>query len=343
MTKRVALITGVEGQDGVYLSRLLARQGYKIVGTTRPSSLDGARMKPYLTDVVVEQADIRDRERVADLLERYRPDEFYNLAGFSSVGASWDHAELVAEVNGTAVLRILETLRTHRDRTGQSPRFYQASSSEMFGLAPTQPQDEHTAHHPRSPYAAAKSFAHYLVMNYRESHGLFACNGILYNHESPLRPLNFVTRKITRAAAEISLGLRDHVSLGNLQVKRDWGAAEDYVRAMWLMLQQPEPDDYVVASGTARPLSDLLECAFASAGLEDPTRFVVHDESLIRPVDVPELRGDADHARAVLGWHSAMPFPRMIEQMVRADTLRLQRGQEEGSWVLDLPTGRDAP
>lgn len=331
---KTALITGVSGQDGVYLARLLVSLGYHVVGTVVPGSPTAARMAPYLRGIHIEPADIRDGERLSRLLDEYCPDEVYNLAAFSSVGASWDHAELVAEVNGMAVLRLLEAVVGYRDRTGLSPRVYQASTSEMFGLAVEQPQDEHTAHHPRSPYAAAKSFAHYLVLNYRESHGLFACSGILYNHESPLRPLHFVTRKITRAAAEIAAGIRSHLALGNLAIRRDWGAAQDYVQAMWLMLQQTEPDDYVVATGTSRPLTDLLDCAFTAAGLGDAAQFIVHDRSLVRPTDVPDLRGDADHARAVLGWEPTTPFASLIEEMVRADIRRLRRGQEEGLWVL---------
>jgi GDPmannose 4,6-dehydratase len=334
MKGRVALITGVTGQDGIYLSRLLRGKGYTVVGTHQPGSDTVAAMAPYLDGVIMEPADVRDAGRWAALLGHFLPAEVYNLAAFSSVGASWSAAEQVADINGMAVLRMLEVVLRHRDSTGQSPRIYQASSSEVYGLADHQPQTETTAHHPRSPYAVAKSFAHYLIVNYRESHGLYACNGILFNHESPLRPRHFVTRKITRTAAEISLGRRTGLALGNLDVRRDWGAAEDYVQAMWLMLQQEEPRDFVVATGSARSLHELLHVAFAAAGLGSSEEYVTVDEGLRRPADVPELRGDASRARALLGWSSQLSFEGIMSRMVEADLMRLRRGQEEGLWVL---------
>ena len=256
---RCALITGIGGQDGVLLARLLVKAGHRVVGLTRDDTAARTAIDAYLHGIEIVTADIRDSKTFGALLERVAPDEVYNLAGFSSVGASWEHPEVVAEINAMAVVGMLEQLRRYRDRTGREPRFYQASSSEMFGLAATQPQRIDTPHHPRSPYAASKSFAHNITVNYRESYGMYACSGILYNHESPLRPPQFVTRKVTRAVAEIREGKRTTLSLGNTDVRRDWGAAADYVDAMHRMLQQPEPSDYIIASGVSRPLSDWRE------------------------------------------------------------------------------------
>jgi GDPmannose 4,6-dehydratase len=235
----------------------------------------------------------------------------------------------VAETNALAVLRMLEELVAHRDRHGAAPRFYQPSSSEMFGVSDQQPQTETTPHYPRSPYAAAKSFAHHLTVNYRDSYGLFTCNGTLYNHESPLRGPQFVTRKITRSAAEIALGRREKLTLGNLDVCRDWGSAHDYVRSMHLMLQQDSPVDLIIATGRSRPLSELLEVAFAAAGLGDPRGYVEQDPDLMRPADVPDLRGDATKARELLGWAPAYSFEDTIGHMVAVDIERLETGIED--------------
>ena len=265
-----ALITGVAGQDGVYLARHLHSLGYRVVGTIAPGSDAHLAMTPYLIDADLLELDVRDRPGFAEALEDLRPSEVYNLAALTSVGASWRAAELVAETNAMAVLRMLEELVAFRDRHGEAPRFYQPSSSEMFGLADQQPQTESTPHYPRSPYAAAKSFAHHLTVNYRESYGLHTCTGVLYNHESPLRPLDFVTRKITRSVAEIALGRRETLTLGNLDVRRDWGFAGDYVRAMHLALRHEAPVDLIVATGEAHDLREVLDVAFAAAGLGSP-------------------------------------------------------------------------
>ena len=321
------LVTGVAGQDGVYLARHLLAEGYRVVGSVLPGN--AGRLAPYLADVDVIELDVRDSRGFAATLEAVRPDEVYNLAAFTSVGASWQNAELVGETNGMAVLRNLEVLLQYRDRHGEAPRYYQASTSEMFGLVDTQPQTERTPHHPRSPYAAAKSFAHHLTVNYRESHGLFACNGILYNHESPLRGEQFVTRKISRCVAEIALGRRDSITLGNLEVRRDWGAAADYVRSMHLTLTQDEPDDYLIATGVSHTLSDLLEVACEAAGIGSPAAYLRQDPALLRPADVPELRGDASKARDKLGWAPTISFAEVIGQMVRTDIERLRTGVEE--------------
>ena len=340
----VALITGVTGQDGVYLSRHLLAEGYRVVGTASPGGASIQAMAPYLVGVEVRELDVIDRQGFASMLEDCRPTEIYNLAAFSSVGASWGSAELVGEVNGMAVLRILEELVRYRERHGKVARFYQASTSEVFGAADQQPQNENTPHHPRSPYAAAKSFAHHLTVNYRESYGLFACSGLLYNHESPLRGGQFVTRKITRGVAEIALGLRESLTLGNLDVRRDWGAAEDYVRSMRLMLAQDEPSDFIIASGVCRSLSELLSVAFAAAGLGDGMQYVRQDPKLMRPADVAELRGDSTKAREGIGWAPTVTFEAVIEHMVHADMARLTSGIEEDPAYLDArlpgPVGR---
>ncbi|GAB3773414.1 GDPmannose 4,6-dehydratase [Nocardioides ginsengisegetis] len=326
---RKALITGVAGQDGVYLAHHLRNLGYDVVGTALPDSEATARMAPYLADIRVISLDARDRAGFGQALDDFRPDEVYNLAALTSVGASWKNAELVAETNAMAVLRMLEELVAHRERHGSAPRFYQPSSSEMFGISDQQPQTENTPHYPRSPYAAAKSFAHHLTVNYRDSYGLFTVNGTLYNHESPLRPEQFVTRKITRAVAEIALGRRTTLTLGNLDVRRDWGSAADYVRSMHLMLQQDEPTDLIVATGVARPLSELLAVAFDAAGLGDPERYVEQDPDLMRPADVMQLQGDATKARELLGWRPTQTFEEVIGHMVHVDMERLRTGVEE--------------
>lgn len=327
--RRTAFITGVAGQDGVYLARHLRAEGYRVVGTTLPDSAAAARMAPYLEDVTVLHLDSRDRDGFGRALDQHHPDEVYNLAAFTSVGASWRNAELVAETNAMAVLRMLEELVAYRDRHGSAPRFYQPSSSEMFGISDQQPQTENTPHYPRSPYAAAKSFAHHLTVNYRDSYGLFTCNGTLYNHESPLRPEQFVTRKITRAVAEIALGRRSTLTLGNLDVRRDWGAASDYVRSMHLMLSQDQPADLIVATGMSRPLRELLVVAFNAAGLGAPERYVEQDPELMRPADVMDLQGDPTKARELLGWEPTLSFEDVIAHMVRVDVQRLESGVEE--------------
>jgi GDPmannose 4,6-dehydratase len=332
--RRVALVTGVTGQDGIYLSHLLLARGYRVVGTTTRSSVG---LLPYLDGIELVTADVRDSEAMSALLRRVRPDELYNLAALSSVGASWQAAEQVAEVNGMAVLRLLETLVRLRDELGWTPRFYQASSSEIFGLAEHQPQNEWTPHRPRSPYGTAKSFAHHLTINYRESYGLFACSGVLFNHESPLRPTRFVTRKISRAVAEISLGLRTTVTLGNLDARRDWGSAADYVEAMWSMLQQETARDYVIATGSTASIRDFADLAFAVVGIDDPARYVEQDPAFMRPADVPQTWGDPARAVADLGWQARTALPALVQHMVATDVLRLRSGVEESPEYLFLP------
>jgi GDPmannose 4,6-dehydratase len=337
MSAKTALITGIAGQDGVYLARFLRDRGYRVVGSTAPVSRSLARLGTYLEGVEIVSMDLRDSAAMQELIMATKPDEIYNLAAMSSVGASWQHAAEVAEVNGMAVLRLLESLLRYRDRFGTAPRFYQASSSEIFGLAAQQPQDEGTPHYPRSPYGVSKSFAHHLTVNYRESYGLFACNGILFNHESPLRATQFVTRKIARSVAEIHLGLRDEFSLGNLDVRRDWGFARDYVEAMWLMLQQPQAEDYVIATGVVSSLRDFVEVAFAFVSIADPWGHIRQDLAMMRPADVPQTWGDPTRARERLGWSSATSFTALVEHMVGTDLKRLRTGVEEAPSLLSAP------
>jgi GDPmannose 4,6-dehydratase len=324
-----ALITGVAGQDGIYLARHLLGLGYRVIGTVRPDSAVTATRAPYLDGVELHHVDLRDRDAFTSLLDACRPQELYNLAGFTSVGASWGQAELVAETNGMSVLRMLEELRAYGHRHGDVLRYFQPSSSEMFGVSDQQPQTEGTPHHPRSPYAATKSFAHHLTVNYRESYGLFTCTGTLYNHESPLRGPQFVTRKITQAVAEIALGRRESVTLGNLDVRRDWGSAADYARSMHLMLQQESAQDFIIATGVSRPLSAVLEVAFETIGVSDAEAFVTRDPALMRPADVPDLRGDPTKAREQLTWEPTYSFEDVIQHMVRVDIERLTTGIDE--------------
>ena len=330
-----ALITGIGGQDGVLLARLLLRRGYRVVGLARKGSPSVARMQPYLSGVELVSGDIRDGDVIASLLARVAPTEIYNLAALSSVGASWNQPQLVAEINAMAVVGLLQHLREYRERSGTEPRFYQASSSEMFGLAAQQPQRVDTPHHPRSPYAAAKSYAHNITVNFRESYGLYACCGVLFNHESPLRPTHFVTRKITQAVAQIRAGRQQSLSLGNIDIRRDWGAAADYVNAMWRMLQQPHAHDHVIATGVSRPLREFIDVAFNAGGLQLADEFIQIDQELYRPADVPELRGDASTAQDALGWDAEWTFEGLVGSMVRADIARLESGVEEAESLLD--------
>jgi GDPmannose 4,6-dehydratase len=334
MSAKTALITGIAGQDGIYLARFLRAKGYRVVGSSAPASASLARLGTYLEGVEIARVDLRDGLAMQELIMRTKPDEIYNLAAMSSVGASWRHAEEVAEVNGMSVLRMLESLLRYRDKFAVAPRFYQASSSEIFGLAAQQPQDEGTPHYPRSPYGASKSFAHHLTVNYRESYGVFACNGILFNHESPLRSTRFVTRKITRGVAEIHLGLREGFSLGNLDVRRDWGFAGDYVKAMWLMLQQSEADDYVIATGVASSIRDFVEVAFACVNISDPWDRIRQDSAMMRPADVPQTWGSSAHAQKRLGWSPTTSFTELVEHMVATDLRRLRTGVEESPALL---------
>ena len=326
------LITGIGGQDGFLLTHDLLELGRTVVGTVPPGTTNRPELSAYLgglEGLEIVEHDVRDGVGFERLIETREVDEIYNLASLSSVGASWENAELVSETNGLAVLRMLEALRAFQDRHGRAPRLFQASSSEVFGPGDGRSQDETTPHHPRSPYAVAKCYAQHMVESFRESYGLFACSGILYNHESPLRGAGFVTRKITRAAAEIAHGGRESVSLGNLDVRRDWGHALDHVRCMRLMLEADAPADYVVGTGVSHSLEEFLCAAFESAGLGEPWPYVRHDPDLVRPGEVTERRGDATRAREQLGWIPEIPFRSMVEEMVRVDLQRVETGVEE--------------
>ena len=323
-----ALITGITGQDGPLLAHLLLDKGYDVSALIRRTyGQPAARVRSKLPDVRLLEGDLRDSESLLGVIGAVDPHEVYNLAGFSSVGRSWEEAELATDVTGLGVLRLLEALRTHTRGEMGAVRFYQASSSEMFGQPLESPQNELTAFHPRSPYGVAKAFAHHMTINYRESYGAFACCGILYNHESPGRGADFVTRKITRAAARISLGLQDELVLGNIDVRRDWGHAEDYVRAMWLMLQADTPDDYVIATGETHSLRDLLALAFARVGIEDWSHLVRQDLGLFRPAEVTALVGDAGKARQLLKWAPTRSFAGTIEEMVDSDLMDVRAAE----------------
>ena len=315
---RRALVTGITGQDGSYLAELLLEKGYEVVGVTRRLSAPNLERIEHLRGRVdLRQADLLDPMSLLDVVDEVRPHELYNLAAMSFVPASWRQPMLTGEYNALGVARILDAVR----RVDASIRFYQASSSEMFGKARETPQTEETPFHPRSPYGAAKAFAHHITVNYRESYGLFAVSGILFNHESPRRGLEFVTRKVSDGVARIKLGLADKLSLGNLDAHRDWGFAGDYVRAMWLMLQQDVPRDYVIATGVSRSVRELLEAAFGHVGL-DWRDHVRVDPVLLRPAEVDHLIGDASRARAGLGWSPVVDFERLVGMMVDADLAR---------------------
>jgi GDPmannose 4,6-dehydratase len=321
---RRALITGITGQDGSYLADLLLGEGYQVTGVVRRSSSENfARIEHIRGQLTLLQADLLDQLSLIDVLERAQPDEIYNLGAMSFVPTSWQQPVLTAEFDAVGVARMLEAVRLVNPRI----RFYQASSSEMFGKVREVPQRETTPFHPRSPYGVAKVYGHHITVNYRESYGLFACSGILFNHESPRRGLEFVTRKISDGVARIALGQADHLSLGNLNAERDWGFAGDYVRAMWRMLQQPEPDDYVVATGATHSVRDFAEVAFARAGL-DWSAYVREDVTLRRPAEVDQLVGDASHARRVLGWTPSVDFTGLVHLMVDADLAARRRGAQ---------------
>jgi GDPmannose 4,6-dehydratase len=315
-----ALITGITGQDGSYLAEFLTGRGYQVYGLVRGQN--NPRV-PLVTRAVpsirLVDGDLRDLPSLIGAMEVAEPDEVYNLGAMSFVGLSWKQAELTSEITGMGVLRILEAVRIHTRDDPSRIRFYQASSSEMFGKAQEVPQRETTAFHPRSPYGVAKAFGHHLTVNYRESYGAYACSGILFNHESPRRGREFVTRKVTRAAARIALGLQRTLTLGNLEARRDWGFAGDYVEAMWRMLQQDEPADYVIATGETHSIRDLLDLAFQRVGIVDWHRHVRQDPRLLRPADVDVLIGDASRARERLGWRPRGDFRSLIEMMVDAD------------------------
>ncbi len=317
MPKR-ALITGITGQDGSYLAELLLDKGYEVVGAVRRASAPNLwRIEHLLGRIQLRPADLLDQLSLIRLIDDVRPQELYNLAAMSFVPASWDQPMLTGEFNAQGVTRVLEAIRTVDPKI----RLYQASSSEMFGKVREVPQTELTPFYPRSPYGVSKVFGHYITVNYRESYDLFACSGILFNHESPRRGLEFVTRKVTDAVARIKLGLVDSLSLGNLDAHRDWGFAGDYVRAMWLMLQQDQPDDYVIATGVSHSVRELVEIAFGHAGL-GWQKSVKLDPSLIRPAEVDHLIGDASKAQTKLGWLPSVDFRGLVQMMVDADIAR---------------------
>lgn len=326
-----ALITGITGQDGLYLSELLAGKGYEVYGMVRGQSNPKISIvEQIVPSIELVEGDLTDLPSLISALEISQPDEVYNLGAISFVGLSWRQAELTGDVTGLGVLRLLEALRIHTQGSLDAVRFYQASSSEMFGKVRETPQTESTPFHPRSPYGVAKTFGHYITVNYRESYGLFGCSGILFNHESPRRGHEFVTRKITRGVARISLGLQDTIALGNLDTRRDWGYAGDYVTAMWSMLQQDVPDDYVIATGRTHSIRDLLDRAFARVGIEDWSPYVVQDPRFMRPADVDVLTGDATKAREQLGWEPRATFDELITMMVDAD-LKAERQRADRS------------
>jgi GDPmannose 4,6-dehydratase len=315
---RTALVTGITGQDGSYLAELLLEKGYEVHGVCRrASSYTLSRIEHLLDDIHLHSADLLDEPSLERLLRKVRPQEVYNLAAQSFVSASWEQPILTGEVTGLGVTRLLEAIRA----VDPAIRFYQASSSEMFGKVHETPQRESTPFHPRSPYGVAKAYGHYITVNYRESFGLFACCGILFNHESPRRGLEFVTRKITDAAARIKLGLASELRLGNLQAQRDWGFAGDYVEAMWRMLQQTEPDDYVVGTGETHSVEEFVTVAFSHLGL-NWRDYVVVDPKFYRPAEVDLLLADPAKARKQLGWRPTMSFEELVTRMVDADLAR---------------------
>src|SRR5579864_7138697 len=319
MQKR-ALITGITGQDGSYLAELLLEQGYEVHGVVRRSSTENFERISHLGNrIQLHQADLLDQLSIIEVLRQCSPHEVYNLAAMSFVPTSWKQPVLTGEFTGIGVTRMLEAIRLVDPK---GIRFYQASSSEMFGKVREVPQKESTPFYPRSPYGVSKAFAHYITVNYRESYNLFAASGILFNHESPRRGLEFVTRKVTHGVARIKLGLATHLSLGNLDAHRDWGFAGDYVRAMWLMLQQSSPEEYVVATGESHSVRELVEIAFGHAGL-DWERHIRLDPALLRPAEVDHLVGDPSKAHSTLGWAPTVDFRGLVTLMVDADLARL--------------------
>lgn len=322
---KTALITGITGQDGAYLAHLLLEKGYTVFGVARRSShseVDDHRLRwlGIQSDIQIVDGNLTDLSSLVRILRETQPDEVYNLGAQSFVKASWDQPVVTANVTGVGVLNLLEAMRLETPEA----RFYQASSSEMYGLIQEPMQSETTPFYPRSPYAVAKLYGHWITVNYRESFGMHASSGILFNHESPLRGFEFVTRKVTRTAAAIKLGLADKLEMGNLDAKRDWGHAKDYVRAMWLMLQQDRPDDYVVATGETHTVRHMVDVAFAQVGL-DPDDYLSINPKYLRPAEVDVLLGDATKAREQLGWRPEISFEELIGEMVEADLARLRR------------------
>jgi GDPmannose 4,6-dehydratase len=315
MSTRSALITGVTGQDGSYLADLLLEKGYEVHGMVRRSSTETFDRLSHIRDrITLHTGDLLDQRSLGDVMREVQPDEIYNLAAMSFVAASWNQPVLTAEFSGTGVTRMLEAMR----EAAPDARFYQASSSEMFGKVREVPQNENTPFYPRSPYGVAKVYGHFITVNYRESYELFACSGVLFNHEGPRRGREFVTRKVTYNAAAIKLGIQDKMTLGNLDARRDWGYAKDYVEAMWMMLQQDGPEDYVIATGKDHSVRDLVEIAFGHLGL-DWEDHVELDPALLRPAEVDHLIGDFSKAREQLGWEPRTSFEELIRLMVDSD------------------------
>ncbi|HTU80842.1 MAG TPA: GDP-mannose 4,6-dehydratase [Candidatus Acidoferrales bacterium] len=318
--QKTALITGITGQDGSYLAELLLEKGYRVVGMTRRTSTDLLeRIEHIVDDIEIVSGDLLDQTSMTSIVNEVRPAEVYNLAAQSFVPASWAQPVLTGEFTALGVTRVLEAIR-HVDT---KIRFYQASSSEMFGKVVEVPQSERTPFYPRSPYGVAKVYGHWITVNYRESYGMYACSGILFNHEGPRRSREFVTRKISDGVARIKLGLARELRLGNLDAQRDWGFAGDYVRAMWMMLQEDAPDDYVIATGRTHSVRDFVRVAFEAAGLGAYEPYVVVDPRFVRPAEVDVLIGDASKAKRVLGWEPTVSFEELVRMMVEADLARL--------------------
>ncbi|MGD9126139.1 MAG: GDP-mannose 4,6-dehydratase [Planctomycetia bacterium] len=316
-----ALITGITGQDGAYLAQFLLEKGYEVHGMVRRASAENfERIAPIRDSITLHQADLLDQLSIVNILDEVRPDEVYNLAAQSFVPTSWLQPLLTGEFTALGVTRVLEAIRL----VDRKIRFYQASSSEMFGSVREEPQNEQTPFYPRSPYGVAKVYGHWITVNYRESYDIFACSGILFNHESPLRGKEFVTRKVTDAVARIKLGLQEKLLLGNLDAARDWGFAGDYVRAMWMMLQQDAPDDYVISTDRQHTVRELVEAAFAHVDL-DWRAHVEIDQALIRPAEVNTLCGDSTYARKKLGWEPHVTFEELVHMMVDADLKRVEQ------------------
>src|SRR5215203_2962885 len=321
MPKR-ALITGITGQDGSYLAELLLEQGYEVHGMVRRASTEKFDRIEHVRDkITLHQGDLLDQRSLVDALRASKPEEIYNLAAMSYVAVSWVQPTLTAEFTGVGVTRLLEAVR----EAAPEARFYQASSSEMFGKVLEVPQTEATPFYPRSPYGVAKVYGHFITVNYRESYDLFACSGILFNHESPRRGLEFVTRKVTHAVAAIKLGMQNELLLGNMDAERDWGYAKDYVEAMWLMLQQDQPEDYVIATNETHTVRELVDVAFAHVGL-DPGDYVKQDPRFMRPAEVDQLIGSYDKAKEQLGWEPKTHFEDLVKLMVDADMELLESG-----------------
>ena len=321
--KKTAFVTGMTGQDGPYLAKLLLEKGYHVYGLVKRYSspnLENIKFLGIENDIELITGDITDDNNMNHLVKTLRPNEFYNLAAQSFVGSSWELNKVTTEVNAVGVLNILNAIKIHSAET----KFYQASTSEMYGNGDGSKQNELTPFQPRSPYGVAKLYAHWITRNFRESYSLFACNGILFNHESPIRGKEFVTRKITDGVARIKLGMKDKITLGNLDSKRDWGFAGDYVEAMWAMLQQPQPDDFVIATGEQHTIRELLEKSFAAAGISDWQKHVDTDPKFKRPAELHSLCGDYAKAEKVLGWKPRTSFDELVQMMIEADIQRLQ-------------------